>query len=104
MFRHALIWSSADCFKDVDQGEDGSKSLCLAQPCLSQAKPPSSPFCLPSTCQRHSIHLLDYINKLHYYRVVSVTNQDCPGWLHTFAPTAYQDLGENSKQNAIQDK
>lgn len=79
-------------------------NLCAQlSPCLSQAKLPSPPFCLPSTCQRHSIHLLNYINKLHYYRVVSVTNQDCPGWLHIL-PTAYQDLGENSKQNATQDK
>lgn len=34
------------CFEDADQGEDGSKSLCLAQPCLSQAKLPDPPFCL----------------------------------------------------------
>lgn len=30
---------SAAFFEDVDPGKDGGKSLCLAWPCLSQAKP-----------------------------------------------------------------
>lgn len=44
------------------------------------------------------------VNKPWCFRGVSVTNQDSLGQLHAFAPTTYQDLSEQSKQNAIQSK